>query len=320
MRFLAVARTLLLCVAIGLWFTVRSGVGGAAPRALAILAGLIVLVSALHGALSLAALRRRERVMTLLASAAVSAGVVLVGAGGLANWLRGIQGYVLLTEKEARPLSGGGHSATLEFGPLASTSELELFLTLEKLELEPVPPAGFRAVARVRVTRPGEAEREVTFDASTPALVGPLRLHVGAFGFVPRIVVLKDGRMIFDRSVPFRTSPDSGGLRFEESITLEEHKLALRGVISLEGLDERMKGHPRLSLSAVEDGKPIGEGVLDPGHFAAISNGYRLGFAGTRRWAEVDVTRRSYPLPIRAGLALAVLGAITWPIAAWRRW
>ena len=39
-----------------------------------------------------------------------------------------------------------------------------------------------------------------------------------------------------------------------------------------------------------------------------------------RRWSEVDFARRTHPLPILVGAALSALGALLWPIAAWRRW
>ena len=49
-----------------------------------------------------------------------------------------------------------------------------------------------------------------------------------------------------------------------------------------------------------------------------IEEGYRIGFAGLEKWSEVDVSRRTYGGAVLAGAALALAGAVLWPIAAWR--
>jgi len=94
----------------------------------------------------------------------------------------------------------------------------------------------------------------------------------------------------------------------------------VQGEISLDDLDERMKGHPRLAVRVAKGGRAIGSGELLPGHFADLEDGYRVGFAGLKRWSEIDVSRRSYRGTAVAGLAVAALGAVLWPLAAWRRW
>ena len=93
-----------------------------------------------------------------------------------------------------------------------------------------------------------------------------------------------------------------------------------RGALTLEDLDDDMKGHPTLELVAERDGAVVGKGTLRPGAFAELSDGTRVAFSGLRRWSEIDFSRRRYPLPMLAGAALLVLGLLVWPLAAWRGW
>ena len=55
-----------------------------------------------------------------------------------------------------------------------------------------------------------------------------------------------------------------------------------------------------------------------PGHFAEIEQGYSIGFAGLEKWSEVDISRRNYRKTVLAGSVIAVIGAVLWPLAAWR--
>ncbi len=81
-----------------------------------------------------------------------------------------------------------------------------------------------------------------------------------------------------------------------------------------------MRGHATLRLSVRRDGEMLGQGSLLPGHFADLARGYRIGFVSLKKWTEVDVSRRHYGRAVLAGSALALVGAVAWPLAAWRRW
>jgi hypothetical protein len=299
----------------------RAGARWATPRAFTIAVGATAVVCAVH--LVVLAFRSpwRARPAAPALSAAFSAGILLVAGAGLANWLQRIQGFVVAPEQETTPLvAEGGRLQDLDFGPLAHQDELGVTLVVDRVELEPVEPGGFRPVTRLRARAPGRDAVQLAIRHGAGGEVGALRLYQGAFGFAPRIVILKDGRTVFDRSVPFRTKPDPTGLLFQGSFELAAEQLAVEGVVTLENLDERMKGHPRLALSVKRDGRALGGGELEPGHFAELAEGYRLGFAGMKRWTEIDVSRHSYALPIWIGLALVAAAVVGWPVAAWRRW
>jgi hypothetical protein len=150
---------------------------------------------------------------------------------------------------------------------------------------------------------------------------GSLRFFQGAFGFAPRIVILHEETTLFDRVVPFVTERQgASGISFEGRFTLESERLDVQGVIDLANLDEALRGHAILHLEVSQDGLPLGSGSLRPGHFAEIEKGYRIGFAGLEKWSEVDIMRRNYGQVVVAGAALALAGALLWPVARWRHW
>jgi hypothetical protein len=143
----------------------------------------------------------------------------------------------------------------------------------------------------------------------------------GAFGFAPRVVVLQGDRVALDEDVPFRTVREGPqGIAFVRDFEIEKEKLTVRAVLTLEDLNDEMKGHPRLEMRVERDGKPFAVGTLKPGEFAAAPEDYRLGFAGLKRWSEIDFSRRTYDLPVRIALGVMVAGLLLWPVAAWRRW
>jgi hypothetical protein len=92
------------------------------------------------------------------------------------------------------------------------------------------------------------------------------------------------------------------------------------GAVTLENLNDDMKGHPTLELAVERDGAAVGAGKLRPGEYAALSDGSRIAFAGLQRWSEIDFSRRTYPLPMSAGAVLLAIGLLVWPVAVWRRW
>jgi hypothetical protein len=292
------------------------------PRIFACGAGaLVALLLAAAGAAALEALRRRERRGRALAEVSVLLGLVCVAAGGLANWLFSLQGMVVLAEAESAPLSPGGRLQEFEAGPLSDVDEMSLTLTLEKVELAPGRGGTFTPVSRLRVARDGQPPQELEVAAGRTALYRTLRFHQGAFGFAPRIVIVKGSETLFDTVVPFTTERRGpAGISFHGEFTLEREALAVSGDVSLESLDERLRGHPTLDLSVRKAGEPLGRGALVPGRFADLEGGYRIGFAGLKKWSEIDLSRRTYPLPIFIGLGMMLLGGLLWPLALWRKW
>jgi hypothetical protein len=196
---------------------------------------------------------------------------------------------------------------------------LKLVLALDELELDPAGEGGFLPRSRLRLWREGEDVRRHELRPSASVSAGSLRLLQGAFGFAPRIVILRDEETLFDRVVPFRTERRGPtGVTFEGRFLLERESLDVAGVVSLASLDEGMRGHATLSLTVRRDDALIGRGSLLPGHFAEIEQGYRVGFAGLERWSEILVSRRNYRGFVLLGTSLALVGAILWPVSIWR--
>ncbi len=290
-------------------------------------AALAALVSALGAALLagfvLAASRavRGPRRIAGAAEALAAAGLLTVAGGGLVNWALGVQGFVVLPEREPVRLSRTAELGAFEAGPLADRRELDVTMALARVQLVPAGRQGFSVRSQLRVM--GADAKEVGLEIA-PGLVarhGALVFRQGAFGFSPHVVVEREGRRVFDTFVPFNTfreGPD--GIAFVGDFEITAERLRLRGAVNLDGLDERMKGHPRLELSVERDGKPLGSGSMKPGEVAEIGAGYRIGFLGLRRWSEIDFSRRTYPIPILAGLAAFAFGVALWPLASWRKW
>ncbi len=87
--------------------------------------------------------------------------------------------------------------------------------------------------------------------------------------------------------------------------------------MDLASLDEAMHGHATLVPEVRKKGELLGRGNLLPGHFAAIGEGYQIGFIGLEKWSEIDIVRRNYASLVLAGAIVALLGAILWPAARW---
>ena len=261
----------------------------------------------------------RRRVARARGVAAVGAlgGLVLAGGAGLANWAWSLQGALLLTEGDTVPLSMTSHYAGFEAGPLSNLAELAGTLELTRLTLAPGGPDAFTPVSQV-VVHPGQGSAlPLELSPRVPAAVGPLRLHQGAFGFSPRIVITRAERTLFDERVPFHTRLTAANTpSFEGAFTVEREALVITGVVDLSSLDERMRGHVRLGLDVTRDGAPLGRGELSPGSFADLGDGYRVGFVGLSKWSEIVLSRRTYRTPVLVGLALAALGSVAWLAAA----
>ncbi|HET9554257.1 MAG TPA: hypothetical protein VFP50_14915, partial [Anaeromyxobacteraceae bacterium] len=250
--------------------------------------------------------------------ALVAAGLTAMAAGGLANWAYGMQGFVLLHERQ--PVRLG--PATLESftcGPLADLRELDLTLALARLRFRAAGREGFKPRSELRLLDAAGEEEGLAVEVGRAAAHRDLWLHQGAFGFSPHLVVAAGGKAVLDEYVPFRTVVDGkGGVAFAGELTVAAARLALRGTITLDDLDDEMRGHPTLELELSEGGGPPRRVALKPGEMADLEGRLRVGFTGLRRWAEIDVSRRTYRAPVLAGGALLALGALTWGLAAWR--
>jgi hypothetical protein len=311
---------LLLLLAVADWVGLKSGRLSHSPRWLAALVGIVILSLLVRFAtLSWSAVARPRARGTALGEALLLAGVVVSLVAGTANWMLGMQGFVVLNEGEAVPLHGGSHLQHFEGGPLARMEEMNVVMTLEELELLPSGPDFFFPESRLIVQRGDRQAERLSVKAGSSGAAGSLRFHQGAFGFAPRIVILKDDETLFDRVVPFTTRHEqSAGTSFAGSFTFERERLAVQGRVDLDSLDAGMRGHATLALTVMREGVAIGRGELLPGHFADLEQGYRIGFAGLQKWSEIDVSRRTYGRAVLAGALLALTGIVLWPVAAWR--
>jgi hypothetical protein len=311
---------LLLLVAIADWIGLQSGAVSHPPWILALLGGTVI-VSLLGRLLvvpwSLRAGRRKAG--PAIGESLLVAGVLIALVAGMANWMLGLQGFVVLNEGDAVPLHGGSHLQQFDGGPLARIEEMRIALALEELNLHPAGPGLFYPESRLRVQRDTAQPERVVVSTRASGSAGPLRFHQGAFGFAPRIVILREEEEIFDRVVPFTTRRDGpAGVSFAGTFTIEREGLAVEGRVDLASLDAGMRGHATLALVVTREGAPVGRGSLMPGHFADLEQGYRIGFAGLQKWSEIDISRRTYGGAVLAGAALALGGALLWPVAAWR--
>lgn len=303
---LALAGTAAAAVAsVALVLAMRRGIVGSDPRLFASVAAAVFGMSILAFA---AAVRARS-----IAGALFSAGLLLVYGGGMTNFLFSLQGYALLTEFESIPLEEGRALQAFEAGPLSDLAEMDLRLQLERLELLPAGD-GFVPRSRVRIVRKGQDARVLELSQSKGVSDGTLRLIQGAFGFAPRIVVTRDGNAVFDRHVPFTTRRAAGdGVAFEETFRIESENLTVRSALDLRSLSDDLRGHARLGVSVSRGAEQLGSGELTMGHFAKLSDGSYIGYAGLKRWAEIDISRRNYREPVLAGLALIVVSVLVAP-------
>lgn len=319
-RWLALGPWLVLALAVADWAALRSGYVPNPPWVLAALVAVAIVGFAAQLVVVLQGISRPS--VSILRSAAeclVLSGVLLALGAGSANWLLGLQGYVILNEKEAVRLHGGDQLQAFEAGPLARLEEMGLHLALNELELVPAGSQGFLPMSRLDVWRETGERRRLEVTPRAAAAHGSLRFHQGAFGFAPRIVILRGSETLFDRVVPFTTERSGpSGISFHGSLTVEKEGLAVGGQVDLESLDEGMRGHAQLLLTVRREGELLGGGELLPGHFADLEEGFRIGFAGLEQWSEIVISRRNYGRWVLAGAAVALVGAVLLPLAVWR--
>jgi len=310
---------LLLLLTCADWFALRTGALRHPPWILAALAAALVV--ALLGRVVIV-----SRALWLRAGprGAVSAQLLLLGGllvalgAGFANWALGLQGFVVLHEGETIPLHRGSHLQEFETGPLASLEEMDLVVTLEELELVSMGGEAFYPLSHLRVGRAGDEPARLAVSSRAAGVSRGLRFYQGAFGFAPRIVITRDERTVFDRVVPFTTErKGESGVSFDGHFTVAEDNLEVRGSVDL---PQGLNGHASLVVALTREGSPLGRGALSPGHFAELRDGYRLGFAGLRKWSEIDISRRHFGNVVLLGGGLALLGGLAWPLAWWRGW
>jgi len=310
---------LLLAVSITDWVVLRRGHTPNPPAVLAVLVAATVLAFiARIVQIGWRIPPGRTRWGPAIAEMCVVLGVVAALTAGTVNWLLSLQGFVILQEGETVALEGGTQLQVFEAGPMARLDEMELSLSMDEVELSPMGDGGFYPVSHLVLRRGAGEPKRLRIDPRTSAADGQLRFYQGAFGFAPRIVIVRQERTVFDRVVPFVTRlHDSGGISFSGRFSVASEGLDVEGAVELASLDEALRGHATLALGVTRDGRSLGRGSLLPGHFAEIDQGYRIGFAGIEKWSEIDVSRRNYRGVVLAGALLAVLGGLAWPIAWW---
>jgi hypothetical protein len=318
-RLLRLAAGVLLLAAGGYLVALRLGYLPARPGVLAALVGVVSALLVALLALSTRAASRGPGRLAATCEGLTAAGLLVALGAGLANWAFGFQGAVLVMEREPVQLSSRTDLAGLDAGPLADPRELDVVLGLARLQLQGVGPGGFRAVSSLKVLEAGGDERGISVASDRSAASGKLVFHQGMFGFAPRVVVTRAGGKLLDEHVPFRTVREGeDGMAFVEDFEIAAEKLLFHGAVSLEDLNEDMKGHPRLELAVERDGAPVGRGTLRPGEFVELQGGVRVGFAGLQRWSEILFSRRNYTVLVLAGSALAALAGLAWAVVAWR--
>jgi hypothetical protein len=319
-RVCALLPWLALAAAVADWALLKSGRLSHSPWVLTALVGMALAgLLARAAAVLVEAVRGRRPPVGAAGELLLVLGVLASLLGGLANWSLGLQGFVVLYEGEAVPLHEGGHLQHFEAGPLARLEEMEFVLELGEVELVPLGEGLFYPESRILVRQAGAAPVEAALSTRTSARAGSLRFFQGAFGFAPRIVLLEEGKAVFDKVVPFTTERRGPtGVAFEGSFRIEERGLDFRGRVDLASLDEGMRGHATLELSLSRNGESPGRGRLLPGRFAELGDGLEVGFAGLSKWSEIDIARRDYGRAIVGGALLAAVGGLVWALGAWR--
>ena len=311
-----VACWVLLGLAVADLVALKAGWGDHPAVFLAILFAITMLALGLRWVAIVRELLSRPKRRTTWAALVATAGILVALSGGMANWALGLQGFAILTERETVPLHGGSALQEFESGPFAPIREMDFHVALDELELTPAGPTGFRPVSILRVWAGDGEPGTLRVTPTTRARFRSLWFLQGAFGFAPRIVIIRedgDSKTVFDRVVPFTTERHGPtGLSFEGSFTIGTENLHVEGMVDLESLDEAMRGHATLDLTVARDGSPLGRGRLLPGHFASIDGGYRIGFAGLEKWSEIVISRRDHGDVVRVGTVLAAIGGLLW--------
>lgn len=245
------------------------------------------------------------------------AGVLLALGAGTTNWMMRLQGYVVLQEGDVVPLADSNHLAKLDAGPFSSRDELELLVGLEEVELVTRPDGSFHPTSLLQIYRQGEKPRKINVSTFASARVGSLRLFQGAFGYSPRLVLERDGVLVFDEIHILETLREGERLSFTGRREADDDCPELKISIDLSVLDERMRGHPELRLELRDSGELLSAGQIRLGHSVALDGGLSITFAGLQSWSEIDLQRRNYRSWVLAGLSLVLVGALA-RLVAWK--
>ncbi|WP_242393098.1 hypothetical protein [Anaeromyxobacter oryzisoli] len=302
-------------------FAVRSGALEARPWLVAAVGGVAALAAA--GALACAVQRlvaEGGRRAAAAGEAAAMAGLLVIIGVGFANWLFDYRGLLLLTEGEQVLLGPERHLRDVTAGPLGRVGGLSGTLELAKVELRPSPDGGFVPASRLLLATDAPARRrEIVVAPGQPGRGSGAIFQQGAFGFVPRIIVQRRGKTLFDQPVQLESRRDDArGISFEASIPLQDQQAELKLAVDLSRLDERMKGHPVLGVALRRGEETIGAGELLPGHGATMKDGWQVGFGGMKMWSEIDLRRHDFHVAALLGLLTTAVGLCVWVVARWR--
>lgn len=303
-------------------FAVRSGAMEARPWLVAAVGGVAALAAA--GALACAVQRvmaeRGRRAAAAGGEAAVMAGLLVVIGVGFANWLFEYRAFLLLTEGDRVTLGTERHLREVTTGPLGAVGSLSGTVELAKVELRPSSDGGFIPASRLLLATDAPARpREIVIAPGQPGRGSGAIFQQGAFGFVPRVIVQRQGKTLFDQPVQLESRRDDArGISFEASIPLQDQQAELKVAVDLSRLDERMKGHPVLGVALRRGEETIGAGELLPGHGATMKDGWQVGFGGMKMWSEIDLRRHDFHFAALLGLLTTAVGLCVWVVARWR--
>ena len=204
-KYLAGIGWLFLLLAVADWFALRSRSDLHPPWVLAALVAATVGLVTGRSIQLVCNLRKEQphRARTAAELILIS-GLLTALLGGMANWMMGFQGFVILSEGDTVPLHGVSHLQGFEAGPLARLDEMGMALALDEVKLVP-SGSGFYPRSRLRFWESDEEPVQLEVAVGQSGAHGAIRFFQGAFGFSPRIVIIKGKEMIFDHVVPFTT-------------------------------------------------------------------------------------------------------------------
>ena len=309
------------------------------PALFAALMGASALLAVVEAGLVVRELWRGPRGVARAGKLAALLGLLLMAGGGLVNWMSSLRGYTVLLEGEKVPLAGGRNVRGLEVGLLAATGELDATLGLLSVDLQDAP-GGFYPEAVVLATRPGRERERLVVLQDVPAALGSLRLFLGAFGFAPRIVVLKGDETLLDDTVLFTTRRDGesrGGVRGRDGG--RGHRAPGAGRGGVEERHRRREGPPvapnlpparrggdrrrrraarplREREGRIPGGHRRDEEVGGAGHLPAEPPGRRLGGHRALRGGAPRLGARRLEAAVRSAAATLALGLVLLGVAA----
>ena len=191
-RFLRILTPALLVGTVAYFWAFKSGRAPVSPTVFGTMIGLVCIGLLIELVWTVWDLKQgRDRKVTAAGRLVVVIGLLLVGGGGFTNWLFSLQGFMVVTEGEIRPLFQGENLTEFEAGLLADPTEMDITLALREVELLPGGAGTFFPESVLEVVRGHEEPTLLKLSGATQAKFGSLFFHGGAFGFAPRIVNLQ---------------------------------------------------------------------------------------------------------------------------------